>query len=189
MEIQAFTNNIFASLRYRLVPSMTAKRFRRNKTKMEWNLHEVIGMSSWINVVEFLQILATAFLLINASHVLRAPTGELFLAQWLFRLRTHWWTIVNRHLTLHITPRWFCNRDPSLFYVRVLFHLVRSRQLDDLSIISSQVSRYFPRLTFNRANSTRHSLNRWWKMSCKHYSAKDRFLSSRLLNKIFTPPL
>lgn len=71
-------------------------------------LHKVVRVPAGVDVVQLLKVLATALLLVDAPHVLRAATCELLLAQRLLRLCTHRRAIVNRHLTLHITPRRFC---------------------------------------------------------------------------------
>lgn len=73
-----------------------------------WHLHEVVRVPAGVDVVQLLEILATALLLVDAPHIFRASARELLLAQRLLRLCTHRRTIVNRHLTLHITPRRFC---------------------------------------------------------------------------------
>lgn len=69
------------------------------------NSHEIVGVSSRIDIVQLLQILASSFLLVDASHVLGAAPGQFLLAQWLLRLGPHGRSVVYRHLALHITPR------------------------------------------------------------------------------------
>ncbi|KAL0127128.1 hypothetical protein PUN28_005421 [Cardiocondyla obscurior] len=71
-------------------------------------LHKIVRVPAGVDVVQLLEVLSTSLFLVDAPHVLCAAPCELLLAQRLLRLCAHRRAIVNRHLTLHITPRRFC---------------------------------------------------------------------------------
>lgn len=99
-------------------------------------LHKVVRVPAGIDVVQFLKVLATALLLVDAPHVLRAATCELLLAQRLLRLCTHRRAIVNCHLTLHITPRRFCIKRDAFIVHRSL----RKRNTTSVAFRSLEIS-------------------------------------------------
>lgn len=119
--------------------SESDSRFQRDRHSL--HSRKVVRVPAGVDVVQLLEVLATALLLVDAPHVFRASARELLLAQRLLRLCTHRRAIVNRHLALYITPRRFCSKQSAVYRYRSIGpakrNSLRSFRSSGFSIISS----------------------------------------------------
>ena len=80
-----------------------------DKCPMLGNSREIIGVPPAVHVLQFLQILPPALLLVYPAHSLRLPSRQLLFGQRLLGLGAHRTPVVNRHFRLHVAMRRFCD--------------------------------------------------------------------------------
>ena len=73
------------------------------------DLREVIGVSPAVHVLQLLQILSPAFLLVYPAHSFRLPPRQLLFGQRLLGFRAYGTPVVNRHFRLHVPMRRLCD--------------------------------------------------------------------------------